>query len=331
MPNSNVITDKRAPEFRPGNIGELCESKSDATEKKIFFIETSGENCLRSRQACAIESAARTNPDMKIQVYMSRKRPPGNPEQDGGYGLQRHCESMNVLSKFPNVQIIREDLTRHVLGTPLESLLRSGKFEKSQFSYQHLSDAIRIALLYKSGGIYLDLDVVVLRSLGCLRNTAGEVRSSDYKAGIENGVLIFDKGHELLGHYMRLMEEIYDPLSRESIGPAGFLKAAGQFCGFGICEGCDFGQLWICRDNWNITVLYTEAFYPIPFRNRERFYDPNFHLKELDHLQTSYLVHVYGAGHGAQVVPSSLYGFLAQRFCPSVYSASLTKSGKSKF
>jgi lactosylceramide 4-alpha-galactosyltransferase len=230
-----------------------------------------------------------------------------------------------------NVQIIREDLTQHLLGTPLESLLRSGKFEKSKFSFQHLSDAVRIAMLYKSGGIYLDLDVVVLRSLGCLRNTVGEVRTAGYKAGIENGVLIFDKRHGLLDHYMRLMEKEYDPLSRESNGPSGLLKAASEFCDYGACGGCDFGHMWVCRDNSNLTVLYSQAFYPIKFLDRERFYEPNFPLRELDNLQTSYIVHVYGAGHGAQVTPSSLYGFLAQRFCPAVYGASITKSGKHQF
>ncbi|EFX82299.1 hypothetical protein DAPPUDRAFT_316981 [Daphnia pulex] len=322
-----------APAFRIGTIGELCESNSPVTEKTIFFLETSGANCLRPRQACAIESAARTNPDMKIRVHMATSPPPGKPELDGGYGLDANCQSMDVLNRLDNVRIVREDLTRHLLGTPLEALLGGGgQFEKSQFSYQHLSDAVRIAMLHKSGGIYLDLDVVVLRSLGCLRNTAGEVRSPEYKAGIENGVLIFDKGHELLNQYMRLMEREYDPLGRESIGPLAFLKAAREFCGFDVCDGCNFGQLWVCRDNWNLTVLYTEAFYPIPFRNRERFYEPNFPLTELDNLQTSYVVHVYGAGHGAQVAPSSLYGFLAQRFCPAVYGAGHSKSrNKHKF
>jgi lactosylceramide 4-alpha-galactosyltransferase len=319
-----------APAFRIGTIGELCESHSPLTEKTIIFIETSGGNCLRPRQACAIESAARTNPDMKIRVHMATSPPPGNPELDGGYGLDGNCQSMDVLNRLDNVQIIREDLTQHLLGTPLEALLRGGKFEKSKFSFQHLSDVVRIAMLHKSGGIYLDLDVVVLRSLGCLRNTAGEVRSPEYKAGIENGVLIFDKGHELLNQYMRLMEQEYDPLGRESIGPLAFIKAARDFCGFGGCEGCDFGHRFDCGDNWNLTVLYTEAFYPIPFRNRERFYEPNFPLTELDNFQTSFAVHVYGAGHGAQVAPSSLYGFLAQRFCPAVYLASYSTS-RNKF
>lgn len=325
----------RAPTFRPESIGELCESGANGAEKQMFFIESSGERCLRPRQACAIESAARTNPDMSIHVHMSLTPAPGIAEAEGGYGLDTHCQTMDILTQqFPKIKIIREDLTRHLLGTPLEALLPSdkvrppeapllsGKLEQSKFSYQHLSDAVRIALLYKSGGIYLDLDVITLRSLKCLRNTAGEVRSVDYKAGIENGVLIFDKDHELLNHYMQLIPHIYDPKSRECIGPNGLLKAAGEFCGFGICEGCDFGQLWICRDNSNITVLYTEAFYPIPFRERTRFYEPTFPLSDLDNLQTSYLVHVYGSGHGAQVAHTSLYGFLAQRFCPSVYTAS---------
>lgn len=59
---------------------------------------------------------------------------------------------MELIRSLANVQIIYEDLTKHLEDTPLQKLYLSGAFNKSRYSYQHLSDATRIALLYKYGG-----------------------------------------------------------------------------------------------------------------------------------------------------------------------------------
>lgn len=310
----------KAPNFKPGMIGELCKSDSGA-EKRIVFIETSGQNCLRPRQACSIESAARTNPDMTIYVYMALTPPPGSPEVDKGDGLERDCHTMDILAKFPNVEIIHEDLTQHFLDTPLEQILLDGTFDQSNFSFQHMADALRIVLLYKYGGIYIDMDVVILRSLACLRNTAGQVVSWG-QSGLENGLLVFDKGHQLLNFYMRLMKQIYDPNIREIIGPVGFLKSVRMFCDFKTGNFDEYGEFFVCHNNYNITVMYIDAFYPIHFLDRTRFFANSFLLSDLDKFQTSYSVHVYDSGHGARVPETSLYAFLAQRFCPAIYDAS---------
>ncbi len=252
---------------------------------------------------------------------MSIKAPLGNPEVDTGEGLERHCHTMDILAKFPNVQVIHEDLTKYLVGTPLETLLLNGMFEKSAFSYQHMGDALRIAMLHKYGGIYLDLDVIVLRSLKCLRNAVGQVVSWG-KSGIENGILIFDKGHQLLSFFMRLMKQIYDPNYRETIGPTGFLQAIRVYCDFPTGNFDEFGHFLVCHNNWNVTVLYIQAFFPIHFLERARYFTESFPLSELDNFQTSYSVHVYGSGHGAHVPQSSMYAFLAQHFCPAIYGAS---------
>ena len=49
--------------------------------------------------------------------------------------------------------------------TPLEAWLRSGKLEKSGFRLTHTSDVLRFLTLWKYGGLYLDLDVIVVKSL----------------------------------------------------------------------------------------------------------------------------------------------------------------------
>jgi len=51
---------------------DLCDdgSKESNITREIFFLETSGEECLAVRQACSVESVSLTNPDTKIVVRM---------------------------------------------------------------------------------------------------------------------------------------------------------------------------------------------------------------------------------------------------------------------
>lgn len=305
-------------EFAPGKMKELCHSHGGG-EKRIFFIETSGEKCLRPRQACAIESAAITNPDMDIYVYMAIERPPGNPEIDQGEGLKRHCKTMEVLESFSNVFVVREDLSKHLMGTPLESLYTSGQLGNSKYSYQHMSDALRIAMLYKYGGIYLDLDVIVLRSLRCLRNTAGHVVILG-QSSIENGLMAFDRGHKFLKFFMRLMKITYKPEERSVIGPNGFSKAFRMMCNHSSVVINDSVKEYECYNNVRITLLNRTAFHPITYFEQQRFFVENFQFSELKTFELSYSVHVYGSGHGAHVPDTSLFAYMARQFCPSVYS-----------
>lgn len=66
---------------------------------------------------------------------------------------------------------------------------------------QNLSNLLRLALLYKFGGVYIDTDVIVLKSLGQLRNAIG-AQTIDLETGkwsrLNNAVMVFDKGHPLV-------------------------------------------------------------------------------------------------------------------------------------
>lgn len=313
-----LITDDDK-QFAPGKIDEICHSDSGG-EKRIIFIETSGESCLRPRQACAVESAARSNPDMDIYVYMAINRPPGEPEEEkGNHGLERHCKTMELLKSFENLHILREDLPLHFLSTPLESLYFNGLFNDSEYSYQHLSDALRIILLYKYGGIYIDLDVIVFRSLRCLRNTAGHVLVLG-ESSVENGVMIFDRGHKLLNFFLKFMSNSYKPYERSSIGPKGLSDAFRIMCNHSSNIINDSVNDYLCDNQVSIKLLNNTAFYPITFFEQNRFFIENFQHKELRFFRNSYSVHVYGAGHGARVPETSLFAYLAKQFCPSIFN-----------
>ena len=306
-------------EFRPGQIKEICSTDAGG-EKRIIFFETSGERCLRPRQACAIESAALANPDMSVYVHMTLEKPRGNPEVDQGEGLERHCQTLETLNSYPNVYVIREDLTKHLIGTPLELFSSSGNLlDESKFANQQLSDALRIALLYKLGGIYLDLDTIVLRSFRCLRNTVGQVFALG-KSSVENSALIFDSGHPFLFYLMNVMKEVYDPNYRESIGPHAMTKAFRSMCNHTSEVIDNYKHDFKCPDDRvRINMLNYTAFFPFDFDHRQLYYLETFSPEMLSLFESAYSIHFFMSGHGTSVPQTSFYAYIAKRFCPLVY------------
>jgi len=59
--------------------------------------------------------------------------------------------------------------------------------KKSPYWIVQLSDAARLILLEKYGGIYLDFDNIVFRFLHCLRNTLSYLQEELH---IENGIMV---------------------------------------------------------------------------------------------------------------------------------------------
>ena len=75
--------------------------------------------------------------------------------------------------------------------------LRMGSRDPGDINFsQNLSNIMRLLVLYKYGGVYLDSDIIVLKNLSRLSNAVG-AQSSDLRTGkwsrLNNAVLIFDR------------------------------------------------------------------------------------------------------------------------------------------
>ncbi|CAG0901439.1 unnamed protein product [Cyprideis torosa] len=116
----------------------------------IFLTETSGQNYILPRYQCAIESAASHHPHRPIILLTSVDQDPEQrPLQD-------------ILKAFPNIHVVPANFQDFVQKTPLQDLyLRE---QSSKFLYPHLSDIVRVGVLYRYGGIYIDLDLITLQS-----------------------------------------------------------------------------------------------------------------------------------------------------------------------
>lgn len=129
--------------------------------KSIFFHETScassvqGGIVLTARQACAVESAAKMNPELHVYLLFTAPINLGNSTAKSKFVSQ--------LLSYPNVHIRHLNFERYFVGSPLEQWYRSGALKASKWPRSHASDVLRFLTLWKYGGTYLDLDVVVKR------------------------------------------------------------------------------------------------------------------------------------------------------------------------
>ena len=132
-------------------------------ERHIIFLETrcvlsdsfrekqSGLD-INQRQACAVSSAANTNPDSKVYLLYTCSVI-GNRRDSPEYVKQ--------MLSYPNVRIWKLVISDYIKGTPLETWDFMEKVLSSKWPVVHASDILRILTLWKYGGTYLDMDLVI--------------------------------------------------------------------------------------------------------------------------------------------------------------------------
>lgn len=288
---------------------------------EIFFIETSGRSCLSARQACGIESAARAHPQSDVTIY-TEATPQGAliNMTKGRIGMEPNCEiTKEVLRQLKNIKVVPGNLMDHLIDTPLWSLHEAGYLGESTSPLVHRSDAVRVALLWKKGGIYLDLDCITLKSLEHLHNTVGTV--NDFLPNwLENGVMAFHAEHPFISYLMDSMFLNYQPNNYVSLGPQALTDAMLNFCNR---DDLPTATAMDCMYDSTVTIQPPHVFYPISSSHSEVFFKPEADPSDWADLQDSLLVHIYGSSHGMPAPPNSLYAQLAKKYCPISYRMAL--------
>ncbi|KAK4026396.1 alpha-1,4-N-acetylglucosaminyltransferase [Daphnia magna] len=303
--------------FKVPGPDSLCPPFASGDTERINFIESTGEECLTPRQACGVESAARANSQMDIKVYLNVAKigPPGWDDLLRRPGRVRSCSFNQMLgSEFSNVEMIRENFTSILENSPFRPLIESGNFHTSHWSVVQVSDAIRLLLLQKYGGYYLDFDNIVFRSLHCLRNGFSYLEEHP---NIENGIMVMDKNHPFLSFLIRYLMQTYNPKARVSLGPPAFGKAFKLFCQ--VNDPLFKSGLHQCLASSNLTLYHPDSFFPVRHYELGHFYSTTWEGLNVQKMEHAYLTHVYLSSWGRKVHPNSLYSRLARQYCPNVW------------
>uniref|UniRef100_A0A7G3A807 Putative alpha-14-n-acetylglucosaminyltransferase n=1 Tax=Lutzomyia longipalpis TaxID=7200 RepID=A0A7G3A807_LUTLO len=114
------------------------DNKTPSFSRSIFFHETSCSEDqtikLNSRQACAIESAAKMNPKWDVFVLFA---------SPVGYFNKTSLPLIDALASYDNIHFRNVNLWDYAIGTPIYNWIRDGQIFYSSYMNSHVSDFLR--------------------------------------------------------------------------------------------------------------------------------------------------------------------------------------------
>lgn len=186
---------------------ERCGVKSNPCLQRFFFtwISPSTSN-FGVREQLAIESVFKWHPSACV-VILSRSldTPEGRklfqPFTSRGYRIMAVTpDHASLFYDTPAARWFRK--------------LREGLQDPGEINLmQNLSNIMRLVALYKYGGIYLDTDMIVLKSFSDLRNTVGAQSMNPVNGKwtrLNNAVLVFDRNHPVVLKFIREFDRTFD-------------------------------------------------------------------------------------------------------------------------
>ncbi|XP_036049539.1 alpha-1,4-N-acetylglucosaminyltransferase [Onychomys torridus] len=283
----------------PGQEGLLSSGRS------IVFIETSERVEPPPLVSCAVESAAKIYPEQPVIFFMKRLSNATQLNSNTSY------PAFSLLSAIDNVFFVPLDMKKLFEDTPLFSWYTKVNSSTEKHWLHVSSDASRLAIIWKYGGIYLDTDVISIRPIPEENFLAAQ--GSRHSS---NGVFGFLPHHPFLWACMENFVEHYNSRIWGNQGPNLMTRMLRVWCRLK-----DFHELGDLKC-LNISFLHPQRFYPIPYPEWRRYYqvwdtEPSFN--------NSYALHLwnYMNQEGRTVVRGSntLVENLYRKHCPKTYRA----------
>ncbi|KAH8402940.1 hypothetical protein KR222_000553 [Zaprionus bogoriensis] len=301
----------------------LLASVKPSPGRAIFFHETACHPPethhilnLNARQACSIESAALHNPNFQVFVLFagSTHLPNGNQSNP-----RNRRPLLDAIRSYKNVHLRQMNLWEYTKNTPIEDWFQKGDLFRSRFLTEHTADFVRLLSLYRYGGITLDLDMMVQRTLEFL--PLNYVGAHD-NITLGNAVLSMtarDIGHKLAASLLNDFQRNYFPLNYVGNGPSLITRQMRSLCNKAtIDQMIDDPQR--CR---GFKVFNSSAFYPIPLLKWRHYIEPKFVDEILAMTKDAYIIHFWNRAAVIEQIRlnDSAYGKLAQQHCPKTYVA----------
>ncbi|KAF5285512.1 hypothetical protein FQR65_LT13209 [Abscondita terminalis] len=297
------------------SLPDISDEES-VKEKSIFFLETScysyinDKITLRARQACAVESAALNNPE--YSVYLLFVSPGIIKDED-----TEADRILKALLTYKNVNLFHLNYEKYTKNTPVENLYTESKVEKSLYSLSHASDVLRYLTMWKYGGVYLDLDVISLKSLSDLPPNFAALEADDT---VGSAVLAFSSngsGHEFAQMCLEDLKEDFRGDVWIHNGPGVITRLLTK-----LCEASPSKEM-VTRNCSGFKVFPPEQFYPVHYSNWKSY----FESQSIDYIEdvtkNSYIMHIWNKLSGATKIPVNTevpYTTFAKKFCPKVFA-----------
>ena len=255
------------------------------------LVQTSGEvNLTQMAPMMSLDTACKHHPGAVFDLYLYEK---------GGASVQPAVvAAMKKAGCTLRPRVVDEEIFE---DTPLESFVRQ-KWKTILAGEHHvvqLSDLVRLMVLWRHGGWYLDTDVLVLKPLNELHDVVGKC---DQEL-VNNAVLHFTRASPFLSHLAKYVEEVYDPSIYACLGPRLLTKAVEQWqkaCG----TQC-------------LTVLKPNSFYPVRWEAAKSIFQLPISEERMNGLlRDSYVLHAFNfAAKTQRASPGSIFHRVYRKNC----------------
>ncbi|XP_067897852.1 lactosylceramide 4-alpha-galactosyltransferase-like isoform X2 [Heterodontus francisci] len=283
-----------------------------ATEPGIMLVQTSDEMNPSPLAICAVESAAKINPDKTVYYFMK------------GFNMEsseHQYQALTLLSSIKNVVILPLNLEELFSNTDLAEWYKKANPDDEMYWIHVLSDACRIALLWKYGGIYLDTDVISLKPLK-FRNFIC-AQSRNYANGAALG---FNRNHFFT---RKCIKDYVDNYKGDDWGHQGPDLMSRM-----LREWCDTDDLdeFLDKECKGILYLSSNWFYPISYADWGKYFERGVWNKSKNNdIENKFSktngVHIWNylsGGHEALIKESQSYlEYFFSNYCPSTYKSLL--------
>ncbi|KAF5205930.1 Lactosylceramide 4-alpha-galactosyltransferase [Thalictrum thalictroides] len=237
-------------------IKEFFNGSGSNSSCKLRFFMTwiSSLESFGYREFFSIESVFKSHPDACLLILSS------SMDTQRGNQLLRPFKEQGF-----RVSAISPDLEYIFKNTSAEAWfdkLKNGNVDPGEVPLgQNLSNLLRLVILYKYGGIYLDTDVIVLKRFDGLRNVIG-AQTMDLQTGnwsrLNNAAMIFDKKHPLLSKFIREFARTFNGNKWGHNGPYLVSRVVSRVSN---------------RPGFNFTVMPPLAFYPVDWNKVHSLFD----------------------------------------------------------
>ncbi|KAL7636434.1 UNVERIFIED_CONTAM: hypothetical protein RMT77_013209 [Armadillidium vulgare] len=266
-------------------------------DKSIFFIESFKKDYLPARTLCSIESAALFHRNTFIDVMMTSQ------------SLRKSEGIKSLLKAYSNVRFFHLNATTLYMESTLKEWFLEEKWKLTKYSNMNFGNPLRFLLLYKYGGIYLDMDVFVLKNLKKEENFAG----LESQEKVNSAIMGFRKGHPFIKD---CITEITQPVDVNSWGIYGPILVTNIFkrrCHAKLPDT----TLKNCSD---IKLFQKKVLYPLSWADINKFFEEHQELTDtlLNHpdILTLHLWNKHTKTNIISLEGQSILSVIARRSCP---------------
>ncbi|KAK6917516.1 Glycosyltransferase, DXD sugar-binding motif [Dillenia turbinata] len=260
-----ILKSKPSSRAFSARVKEFFNGSSLNCKIRFFMTWIASLNSFGERELFTIQSLFKSHPRGCLVLISN------SMDSSEGFEILRPFSDLGfrVIAISPDFDFI----FKNTLAESWFDKLKKGNVEPGEVSIgQNLSNLLRLVILYKFGGIYIDSDVIVLKSFRSLRNVIG-AQTMDLESGnwsrLNNAVMVFDKKHPLLYKFIEEFALTFDGNKWGHNGPYLVSRVVARVSG---------------RPGFNFTVLPPSAFYPVDWTKVPGFFHGpqyEFHSKWL--------------------------------------------------